>query len=208
MANTEITGANAKAFRDMATPVDIAELQGIYQEYFQHDDADVDQPGLESTDSISISLGDVTTGDLGMEVEQGLNPEQLAVRLGLKNKMLPLEFNPCRYAVGSATLWSNPASVDAEGKTLVPLTLHWHQMAGLHSIIRNIFSNKPDTAAQCSGVLISDEVGLGKTGLAIAVIAFLNQIISIQERSEQLPPLLGKDPSPLPMHLLTFFFLS
>jgi len=59
------------------------------------------------------------------------------------------------------------------------LGLHWHQLAGIHSIVCTIFIATEDLSHPC-GVLIGDEVGLGKTAQAIGVIAFLNMVIFLQ----------------------------
>jgi SNF2 family DNA or RNA helicase len=40
-------------------------------------------------------------------------------------------------------------------------------------------------------MLICDEVGLGKTALAISIIAFLNQIVLIQQGGQALPSIIG-----------------
>ncbi|KIL56598.1 hypothetical protein M378DRAFT_16945 [Amanita muscaria Koide BX008] len=76
-----------------ATSLDISELQGIYQEYFQHDRENEDLQRLKNTAPIDISLNDISTSDLGMEVKASIDPGQLAAWLGFafKNRWLPLE---------------------------------------------------------------------------------------------------------------------
>lgn len=133
--------------------------------------------------------------DLGIGEESGMDDETLAARLGFIKNRLPVQFNRQRHQMG-ITRWSNPT--DFEGTSpehLKPLSLHWHQLAGIHSIIRNTFTAEPDTD-RCTGMLLCDEVGLGKTALVIATIAFLNQSVSSEgslgrTRGGRLAPVLG-----------------
>ncbi|PPR01683.1 hypothetical protein CVT26_013098, partial [Gymnopilus dilepis] len=68
-------------------------------------------------------------------------------------------------------------------------TLHWHQVAGVHSIIRNIFYPNPHPD-NITGMLVADEVGLGKTCQAICVILFLVTAVLRQKKKFEPPPLL------------------
>jgi len=48
------------------------------------------------------------------------------------------------------------------------LKLHWYQVAGIHSILWSIFSTDQNHP-QVSGILVGDEVELGKTAQTIGV---------------------------------------
>ncbi|KAF8869930.1 SNF2 family N-terminal domain-containing protein [Infundibulicybe gibba] len=96
------------------------------------------------------------------------------------------QFNKYRDPTGATTAWDSPDVFAKE-----PLKLHWHQLAGVQSVIRNTFTKEPNAEDKCSGILICDEVGLGKTALAIATIAFLNQSIYCAENGSAQPPVLG-----------------
>lgn len=185
-----VSSKKAKSFKSLATRQDIRELKMLYHEYFQHDgDDDDDEPIITESESL-INLNDVEGGDLGVEEESSMPPDTLAYRLGFVRQSLPHQFNTERHPSG-VSLWQESSWKSA--KQLEKVKLHWHQLAGVHSVIRNSFSSKEDSDdASLSGMLISDEVGLGKTALAITVIAFLNQVLSLMAKGERLPPILGK----------------
>ena len=120
-----------------------------------------------------------------------MSPTQLAENLGLIDGV-PLLFNNFRRVDG-LNPWKSPeAFVENDENTpfLMDLNLHWHQLVGVHAVIRKCFTKEPSPNF-CTGVLISDEVGLGKTYQAATVIAFLadaalRQIATVQV----IPPIL------------------
>lgn len=80
----------------------------------------------------------------------------------------------------------------------LPQSLSWSQLVGLCAIVDRIFS---PTIGPCpQGILLADEVGLGKTGHVIAAIAFVNQIIDGRRST---PPL--SDPSILCETFVSFY---
>lgn len=111
-----------------------------------------------------------------MEVEANMQASNFIYRFGFKSG-LPIQFNTLRHTSGISP-WDDPTpfAQDPIPDDLVNFNLHWHQLAGVHSIVRSIFTEKPD-ATHTTGVLIGDEVGLGKTAQAVTLIAFLNQSI-------------------------------
>ena len=78
------------------------------------------------------------------------------------------------------------------------LGLHWHQLAGIYSIVHTIFIATEDLSHSC-GVLIGDEIGLRKTAQAIGVIAFLNMVIFLQSEQKPLLPVLSECSVSLPL---------
>lgn len=183
--------ANDDAFKNLATKEELNQLMQLYIEYFSSVDDDDHIPVLSMEPALDFGLTDVVGGDLGMGVECKMNPDQLATRLGFLKQRLPLQFNHYRHR--SLTPWDMPQIFTPSSKhdSLDPLKLHWHQLAGVHSIIRQKFTKKP-TSDQCLGMILCDEVGLGKTGLALATIAFLSQCVLIQTKGGTLPKILGK----------------
>jgi TATA-binding protein-associated factor len=182
--------ANTDAFKNLATEEDLAQLMHIYMEYFSPIDDD-DTHALSTELTLSFGLTDTSGGDLGMEVESKMEPGILADRLGFLKQHLPHQFNQYRHH--SSTPWDNPDLFNAfpVPDCLQPLRLHWHQLAGVHSIIRNTFT-KVTSPDHCTGTLICDEVGLGKTALAITTMAFLSQCALLQAEGGDLPPILGE----------------
>lgn len=183
--------ANDYAFKNLATDEELGQLMQLYIEYFESVDDDDYMPVLSAEPVLDFGMTDVVGGDLGMAVEQKMDPDQLATRLGFLKHRLPLQFN--RYRHRSLTPWDKPELFTQSHipNSLEPLNLHWHQHAGLHSIIRNKFTKKA-SSDHCLGMILCDEVGLGKTGLALALIAFMSQCILVQTEGGTLPRILGK----------------
>jgi hypothetical protein len=182
---------NDKMIKHVATSDDILLLTRAYDEYF-NDNADEDGPLIDSNDLLPFEFEDTGDSDLGMEEERALDPQTLAANLGFTRQRLPYQFNLLRHKSG-LTPWSDGKLFETLPRPdcLVDNSLHWHQLAGVHSIVRNIFTAQPDPN-HCTGDLICDEVGLGKTALGISSIAFFNQCISLQERGLDLPPILSE----------------
>lgn len=70
-----------------------------------------------------------------------------------------------------------------------PFNLFWHQLAGVHLVIRENFSAKPLNTIP--GMLIADEVGLGKTFQSAAIMSFLTERQQAELRGYPPPPLIG-----------------
>jgi TATA-binding protein-associated factor len=126
--------------------------------------------------------------DPGVEVEWNMPPNALSQNLGFRSHR-PLLFNKFRHKSG-VTPWDHPNIFERSNVDLVPIKLHWHQLAGTHAILRRFLS--PESSFAPSGILIADEVGLGKTLQALAVIAWLTECVGRQAASTQIPPILGK----------------
>ncbi|KAJ3885134.1 P-loop containing nucleoside triphosphate hydrolase protein [Lentinula edodes] len=190
-----------KSFKELATAGDLRDLMDVYQQYFQSPEDDDDRhPLIDQTVHLSFKFRDIEGGDLGMEMESDMRPELLAASLGFLRQRLPHQFNTLR-AMNGVTPWDKPTQFETEAdnrRNLHPLSLHWHQLAGIHSIVRSVFT-KTAVADHCTGVLVADEVGLGKTAQCLSLIAFLNQAVMIQQH---------KQPYELPPILKTFKFLK
>jgi hypothetical protein len=189
LTTPELYQANSKVAECLATEDDLADLKRIYAEYFAQDDSE-NEPPLNT--KVNIGLGASSKGeDLGMGDESSMNSETIAARLGFLRNSLPHQFNRHRHRMG-LTSWTNPEDFqDPSSANLQRTSLHWHQLAGVHSIIRSTFSPERNMCGHCTGMLVCDEVGLGKTALVIATIAFLNECLS-SERKEHPPPILGE----------------
>ncbi|KAK1233548.1 hypothetical protein PQX77_003294 [Marasmius sp. AFHP31] len=169
----------------LASEDDLAELNAIYNEYFRRPVTDDDDPLPERPNpELIASIKEKGLGVLGMEDEAGMSPEQLSQALGLVDG-LPFQWNAVRHRDG-LTRWRNPKAFDSDANP--SLQLHWHQLAGAHSIFRNCFE-KEGTGKSTRGMLIADEVGLGKTALCLLIIAIVNQVIHLRG--------MGKSPAPV-----------
>ncbi|KAJ3560425.1 hypothetical protein NP233_g10845 [Leucocoprinus birnbaumii] len=191
-----------KSLATLATQEDVTDLWNLYHDYFEANVlGDEEQPLA----ALPTAMQELPAGDIGMEMEATMKFDTLAQRLGLYTGLPPV-FNTHRHRSGISP-WDD-ANVFEQAPTpteLSPLSLHWHQLAGVHSIVRRCFVNEKDPHL-CKGVLVADEVGLGKTTQAITFIAFLNQCIHSQDNNLPLPPILIERPylgagKKIPSHL-------
>lgn len=170
---------------------DVSDLIALYDNYFNQEHLE-DEP-LEDNQSCGIPFAegdDPENIHTGVEVEVDMSVKDLCSSLDFRNSR-PVTFNEYRH-LGGATLW-DPKEKDLfkdDSPTLAPVKLFWYQLAGVHAIIRKIFNEDPILAFIAS-MLLADEVGLGKTLQAIAVIAFLADLAHRQRNSMALPPIIG-----------------
>lgn len=179
------------ALKSLATEEDVTDLLNVYHEYFEAHVEDEDEPPISDGDLEKKQLN-ASGGDFGMEVEERMPATVLAARLGFRAG-LPVQFNMHRHQSGISP-WDDEKAFKVVGHIpaeLLRIQFHWHQLAGIHSIIRSIFTEEKD-ASHPAGVLVGDEVGLGKTAQAIGLLAFLNQLILLQDRKTPFPPVIRK----------------
>ncbi|TFK62822.1 hypothetical protein BDN72DRAFT_776663 [Pluteus cervinus] len=186
---------------DSLTPGDdLAEMITQYNDYFGSPPVDDSAPLDDQRPTLNVPFGGEGM-DPGTEVEIRMTPQQLAHQLGFANQ-LPYFFNPYRHKLG-LTAWENGVSglIASPGAAtdpqLVKLSLHWHQLAGIHSVLRMIFTPEPNPGG-CCGALIADDVGLGKTFQATAIIALFTELIERQKKpapdNKHLPPFINSNP--------------
>ncbi|PPQ93015.1 hypothetical protein CVT25_006099 [Psilocybe cyanescens] len=190
---------NTSALKSLASQEDIEDLVNLYEDFFNTPDP-LDSVALQDQHPITaLKVGGFDDGaDLGVEVESKMTPEELARNLGFPPSRLPIPFNLYRHK-GGITPWdsSHPNQIKPElaqnDSQMEPISLHWHQLAGVHALMRMNWTAKANTTRPC-GALIADEVGLGKTFQAATVIAFLSDVAMRQKLSRPLPPLLFNTP--------------
>uniref|UniRef100_A0A0W0GC69 Uncharacterized protein n=1 Tax=Moniliophthora roreri TaxID=221103 RepID=A0A0W0GC69_MONRR len=187
-----ITASQMNLIAQLASEEDIRDLFHVYADYFESQPDD-DGPVL-SSDLNAARLDALEGGDLGMENVAAMGPAELSSALGFLKDNLPSQFNPLRHKLGFNS-WDNPQDFQSDDSSIPPACtlsqLHWHQLAGVYSFISNTFTESacPDA---CNGMLIADEVGLGKTALCISIIAFLNQAVMMDRTDLPRPPILEK----------------
>ncbi|KAJ3497670.1 hypothetical protein NLJ89_g10318 [Agrocybe chaxingu] len=185
-----------KNLLSLASEEDVADVIALYREYFdtldtdENDALEIQHPAFKFTFSQHVE-----DADPGVEVESAMTPEELAANLGFING-LPLLFNTHRHT-GGLTPWTAPDAFEEanmrDNPLFVPIALHWHQAAGVHAQIRMIFS-KASSPGRCTGALVADEVGLGKTFQAAALIASLADMVLRQTTGTPLPPIIQGNP--------------
>jgi SNF2 family DNA or RNA helicase len=142
----------------------------------------------------SLKYSTFVTEDLGMELKARLSYQQLSKRLGYLEDDLPVVFNKYRHSA-NLNAWDSQDLFKHDGKNqpeLKPNRLHWHQLAGIHAIARSVFTKQPNHSPR--GILVADDVGLGKTSLTIGFIALLNETIARRQRKHPDPPVFSESP--------------
>jgi len=178
----------------LAEQSDIDEVISLYLEYFEIPGSADDCALDEQTATLGFKFAEADDkADTGVEVEANMSSSQLAANLDFKN-LLPAYFNTHRHNRG-CTSWDHPQLFEKEAITtnpdMSPLTLYWHQLAGVHAIIRMNFSKEANPGATC-GVLLADEVGIGKTYQAAATIGSVSDLLRRQELGKEMPPIISK----------------
>ncbi|KAG6819600.1 hypothetical protein H0H93_010369 [Arthromyces matolae] len=172
----------------LATDQNVSDIANTYRDYFERIDQDDQEIALDVSDD-KQTLNDAG-GDFGVDIEHRLSLVQLLLALGWKDGLPPI-FNAYRHRRGENP-WDKPqlfdhSEQDLQTGILFKFSLHWHQLAGVHSLVRSSFTSEPSSSV---GILIADEVGLGKTAQAVAYIAFMNMVISLQQAKRKLPKVL------------------
>lgn len=179
----------------LSTEAEVQDIISLYHERFDNpSNALDDAPLIDRDPVIRNPFGPAVEGaDPGTEVEAKMSPAELSKSLGFVQG-LPLLFNEIRHRDG-LTMWTNPQAFMMEDRKNPPssisrLRLQWLQLAGVHAIIRACFTAEPDRD-HCTGMLVADEVGLGKTYQAATVIAFLAEA-AIRQDNLKIAPILSK----------------
>lgn len=102
------------------------------------------------------------------------------------------------YQLGIAAKLESPLKIankarisgnDVESLGFKAFDLRYHQLSGIHRILSHI--SAPSETPNI-GILIADDVGLGKTAQALGVIAQLIHWRELEEENKPLPPVHGK----------------
>ena len=199
---------NNSALQQLASEEDVADVIALYLDFF-NSTSTADSVALTSQQPLpGLTLETpLDGGDPGIEIEANLQPQDLSTNLGFQDG-LPITFNTHRHK-GGLSAWDQPELFDpavvAQNPEMERIALHWHQLAGVHAILRMLFTKDPTptTPEKARGVLISDEVGLGKTFQAATTVAFLSDVI-MRQHLRQSQPHLAPNP-PLIGKLFTYF---
>lgn len=181
--------------KSLATDDTVQAIMNMYREFFDNPETSGnDAPIIDYHRNVLGPLEQSANGgDTGVEYEAGMSPTQLAENLGFVQG-IPFMFNNHRRVDGLNS-WTSPTAFienDENIPFLVNLDLHWHQLVAVHAIIRKCFAETPSSDL-CTGVLVSDEVGLGKTYQAATVIAVLADAAMRQIAVVHVvPPILSK----------------
>ena len=102
----------------------------------------------------------------------------------------PIIFNEKLHRNGVTTWQDENALSDCNAELLDNLQLQWCQLVGIKAMARLTFLSTQADVFQ-PGVLMADEVGLGKTAQLMGFDIFVNQVAEMQVRSQMLPAAVG-----------------
>ncbi|KAI6111419.1 P-loop containing nucleoside triphosphate hydrolase protein [Pisolithus sp. B1] len=148
---------------------------------------------VSDLEAMYLRLANRADTDLGVEEESSLGQEKLEYLLCFPHGR-PSLFNDATHHNGF-TPWQDANTFQESPADLDPLKLRWHQLVGVKASIRMSFLAQPQLESKSGGgLLIADEVGLGKTAQQIAFNAFVNQVAELQTSSGALPPAIAGTP--------------
>lgn len=164
------------------------EIQAVLAHYFDVFHSDPVDP------QVVQGLPQLTGDDKYLREFNALNEEQLCELLGIPcsgsvpffNKHLSLDG---RTPMGDPEFFAGMGGVpdDQLPEGVVPCRLRWAQLVGIAGMIK-MFTEDDDAAARKS-MLLADEVGLGKTGIVMGMIAIFIHARKRLEKGLQLPPI-------------------
>jgi TATA-binding protein-associated factor len=158
----------------LAKQEDVLALSRIFETYF----SDFREENAGALDLLSLNDVEykdvVDEDDLGVAYESSLETNQVCINLGIKDGV-PALFNSWRHKSG-ATNWDDAHLFDngesGLDESVEPLRLKRHQLDAIHAIFRALFPKEPGLTG---GVLLADQVGLGKSAVVMGVIAIFAQ---------------------------------
>jgi TATA-binding protein-associated factor len=188
-----LTKVTTQDLQTLASTEDVTSLGHLYDAFFST--PTIDEVTVEDrSPRLSIAFAEPVDGaDVGVEVEAGMTEKQIIASLGFVFKDLPFLFNKRRHG-GGLNFWDHDLKKD--DPELSPFRLHPHQLAGVHATIRKVTLTKP-LAGHCTGVLLADSVGLGKSLQAITTAAFFIDVCTRQVKNLSLPPIIREYHLPL-----------
>jgi hypothetical protein len=165
----------------------------MYQDFIAGPSAQDSVNLQEQHSEVSFQFGGlVPDADPGVEMESTMAPDTLAANLGFSDG-LPMLFNRHRHR-GGLSSW-DPSNTHLfehanaqNDPDMIAIALHYHQLAGIHALLRMLFHPLP-APGRCRGTLTADDVGLGKTYLAGGMIAVLTDVVLRQSVNATLPPI-------------------
>lgn len=194
VANVPFSGGLSKITRDMVSDLptqrDVDALLAQYGNMLEESAADIDPQVPDIPQDTDIDLGECfdDLGDLGVDKESKMSTEALMKELGifhLAKQTFPA-FNPLRHTEGKSA-WDSPKDFIEGAPGIEDLRLRWHQLAGIHALISR--------GLEGQGVLLADDVGIGKTAQIMGQIAFVMMtVLTQQNKKASIPvaPIIGE----------------
>jgi hypothetical protein len=194
-AGARLSKLSREQLRNLASEKDINSMWATYEEMFLSD-TQIDKDCLMKLDDEmdALPMNDAFEDDMGIPGDiKALSLSDLQIALGCNNEGTFPGFNSHRNLDGRDP-WENVDILEL-GLAETLLRLRWHQLVGIMVLIRLLTSAvKPILPQQ--GVLIADEVGLGKSAQYMGFLSALLHTVKTDETQTPRPPALGELPIP------------
>jgi TATA-binding protein-associated factor len=177
---------------DLANKEAVQQIVNMYLDFFHREDGELNLDEGSIVELWNEACND--SGDMGVERMQTKTEEELCNLLSFHNGR-PINWNSFRSVTNSATAWEEldevaRAKFETGGDDMQELSLLWHQLVGVASLAVKAWGT--DTRHAPFGILLADEVGVGKTAQVMAFIALLQLVNQCEVNGQSRPPILGE----------------
>jgi hypothetical protein len=160
---------------------DVEEIWALYVQLFETEPGSLEAPqDEEDIENSGRAAWLADSEDLGVDGWREMDNDKLNHLLQFPGGK-PALFAEYRSKTGLCAWDEASASKFVEdNEDMEPLALLWHQRVGVAAMVDKIWSAKKSDD-EVPGILIADEVGVGKTALTMGFIAFLIDAFWVQE---------------------------
>ncbi|KAM6491331.1 P-loop containing nucleoside triphosphate hydrolase protein [Amanita muscaria] len=180
---------------DLADKESVRQIINLYLDFFQRDDGELHLEG-ETAGQLWLEACD-QSGDLGVHDMSKKSEAELSTLLSFPNGR-PLAWNNFSAEGKASTAWEETDAdmikryEEGGSPDMKPLYLLWHQLVGVASMAEKTW--RANNAETPFGILLADEVGVGKTAQVMAFIAFLQFVQQSEVKGSSRPTLLADKP--------------
>ncbi|KAM6488891.1 P-loop containing nucleoside triphosphate hydrolase protein [Amanita muscaria] len=180
---------------DLANKEAVQQIVNMYLDFFHREDGELNLDEGSIGELWNDACND--SGDMGVERMQTKTQEELCNLLSFQQGR-PINWNSFRSVSNSRTAWEETdevarAKFETGGDGMQELSLLWHQLVGVASLAVKAWGTDPRHAP--FGILLADEVGVGKTAQVMAFIALLQLVNQCEVNGQSRPPILEYWPS-------------
>lgn len=174
---------------DLAKPEEVLQTISLYAQYFEREGGELSLERETASDTWDVLVEDL--GDMGVDKMKGRTIDELSNLLGFAGAR-PVNWNNFRDKANLVSGWSKDCPVDVRqklengGPDMAALQLLWHQLCGVATIVDRVWTEEQRDGVH--GVLLADDVGVGKTAQVMAFIAFLQLVYQSEEEGGQTRP--------------------
>jgi hypothetical protein len=176
---------------DLADESAVQQIISLYMDFFQREDEELNLDGDTARELWNDACND--SGDMGVTDMKTKTEEELCSLLSFQYGR-PVNWNAFCSESKAVTAWDqtdDAGKFEKGGVGMTELRLLWHQLVGVAAMADKAWQTKAPF-----GILLADEVGVGKTAQVMAFISFLQLVHQCEVNGQPRPPLLGKSHCP------------